>query len=76
MSYGDGMEYTSKANMRVNIIGDEDIDVTAIESLDLDDATDKDAIFTADGRLVSNDGKTAGLRPGLYIKGGKKFVVK
>ena len=65
-----------QANMRVNIIGDEDIDVTAIESLDLDDATDKDAIFTADGRLVSNDGKTAGLRPGLYIKGGKKFVVK
>lgn len=33
-------------------------------------------LFTIDGVMVSTDGNTAGLRPGVYIRGNKKFVVK
>ena len=34
------------------------------------------AIYSIDGRLVSADGKTAGLPSGIYIKNNKKIVIK
>ena len=33
-------------------------------------------IYSIDGRLVSADGDTRNLRPGLYIRGSKKIVIK
>ncbi len=35
-----------------------------------------DNVYTIDGRLVRTDGRLEGLAKGIYIKGGKKFVVK
>ena len=34
------------------------------------------AVYTPDGRLVSRTGSIAGLRPGIYIRSGKKLIVK
>lgn len=33
-------------------------------------------VFTVDGRLVRTDGRLDGLAGGIYIKGGKKYVVR
>ena len=39
---------------------------------DTDDAT----IYTLDGRVVRRTGNTDGLTPGIYIKGGRKIVIR
>lgn len=40
-------------------------------------ATDKTApVYSLDGKMVSADGSTGGLKKGVYIKNKKKFVVK
>lgn len=40
------------------------------------DANDDSTVYSLDGRVVNSDGKTEGLRPGIYIKGGKKITVR
>ena len=38
--------------------------------------TDDETVFDMQGRPVGRMGHTAGLRPGIYVKGGRKFIVK
>lgn len=40
------------------------------------EAAEGGAVYTMDGRLVRNDGSLEGLPKGVYVKGGKKYVVK
>ena len=40
------------------------------------EAAEDGAVYTMDGRLVRNDGSLEGLPKGVYVKGGKKYVVK
>ena len=36
-----------------------------------------DAVYTLDGRRIGNSPEQSqSLKPGIYIKGGKKFIVK
>lgn len=37
---------------------------------------DNAAVYTIDGRMVDNDGSLEGLPKGVYVKGGKKYMVK
>jgi hypothetical protein len=48
---------------------------TAITDV-VEENSNSSSIYTLDGRMISKDGQTNGLRPGLYIKSGKKFLVK
>ena len=47
-------------------------DVTTAEA----DALKRGPVYTVDGRMVSRDGDLKKLPKGVYIMGGKKFVVK
>ena len=38
--------------------------------------TDDNNVYTLDGRLVRTDGSLDGLAKGVYVKGGRKYVVK
>ena len=49
---------------------------TAISGIHADAAQKSAAIYSIDGKKVSDSGSTAGLAKGVYIQNGKKIVVK
>ncbi|MCR5313817.1 MAG: hypothetical protein K6E54_09325 [Bacteroidaceae bacterium] len=59
--------------IKIRVYGEDD--ATDINGV-LINSTSSEAIYSVDGRVVSKDGNASNLRSGLYIKGGKKFLVK
>ena len=53
----------------INVVGEEN-EVTGIKELSI--ANDKSPIYDMNGRMVNENN----LKPGIYVKNGKKFVVK
>ena len=64
--------------MQTTLFGfDEDDNTTGIDDVKIVIGSDTLApIFSLDGKLVSASGDTTGLAKGIYVKAGKKFVVK
>ena len=54
----------------------EDNGTTSIDKVEIVAGEDSQEIYNISGQLVSSNGTFAGLPKGIYVKGGKKFVVK
>jgi hypothetical protein len=68
---------TSNSKVRLFVDGElENDDALAVESFADVDACSSERIYSVDGQLVSSNGDKSGLRPGIYIQGGIKFMVK
>ncbi len=63
------------ANVKVRVVG-EDVEATEIAEVETETESEVAPIYALDGRVVSKDGSKEGLRAGIYIKNGKKFIVK
>lgn len=63
------------ANVRVRVVG-EDVEATEIAEVETETESAAAPIYALDGRVVSKDGSKEGLGAGIYIKNGKKFIVK
>lgn len=76
-TFFNGNSNTSNAK-QISTFGDMDYDgTTAVERVVYHYGEDSDApVYNINGQLVSRDGDTTGLVKGVYIKAGKKFVVK
>ena len=57
----------------ISVTEAEDDGVMGITRLD---ASDDSTVYSLDGRVVNSEGKTEGLHPGIYIKGGRKIIVR
>ena len=70
------MHYSNSANPanQIAALWLDDV-VTGITELP-DQSQDSSAIYSIDGKMVSKDGNIESLHKGIYIKAGKKFVVK
>jgi hypothetical protein len=51
-------------------------DASAIEAIKATPSIMNSSIYDLSGRLVSRDGHLDGLRKGIYLMGGKRFLVK
>lgn len=49
---------------------------TGIHGVSAESAGSKSAIYSIDGKMVRADGNTQGLAKGIYVKNGKKMVIK
>ncbi len=73
----------SSANVRIRTayISDDgevtydEYEATGLDNLTIDENTDN-RIFSLDGRLISTDGETNSLKPGIYIKNNAKYIVR
>ncbi len=71
-------KYNSRtANYRIRVVGSDDVEefdeyATGVDEIELADVADSEAVFTVDGRRVDD----SNLPAGVYIKAGKKFIVK
>ena len=64
-----------RASIKINLIGDEEGEVTGIEELRIKNSklpVEDSSIYDLNGRKVNEKN----LKPGLYIKNGKKVVIK
>lgn len=57
----------------IKVVEAEDDSVTEIT---MPEAAESNTVYTLDGRIVSRNGITTNLAPGIYIRGGKKIVVR
>ena len=67
-----GMSYLQIANVTV----EEGVASGIKQTINSDEAKNDNDIYTIDGRLVRTDGSLKGLTKGIYIKGGKKYVIR
>ena len=68
----DGISYLQIGNVTI-----EEGTATGITNvLSADNAETDGKVYTIDGRLVRTDGSLEGLARGIYIKDGKKYVVR
>lgn len=69
--------YSNKFKEYADIIQEKDIIPTSISSTKTFHAnTGSDTLYSIDGKTVSKEGSTANLAKGIYIKNGKKIVIK
>ena len=69
--------YSNKFKKYANIIQETDMVPTDIISVTTSHAaTSSSNLYSIDGKLVSKDGNAANLAKGIYIKNGKKIVIK
>ena len=56
----------------------EDSSTTGVENITIiaGEGEDAQVVYNLNGQVVSHDGKMDGLKQGIYIKGGKKYIVK
>ena len=54
----------------------DDNGTTSIDKVEIVAGEDSQEIYNISGQLVSTNGTFVGLPKGIYVKGGKKFVVK
>ncbi len=74
-SRGGQLKDSGSAAIKIRVVGEEDEEeADAIEVVKADSASGK--IYGVDGRMVSSDGSTEGLKPGIYIKNGHKYIIK
>jgi len=66
---------SAPAKFSINIEGNGTTGIQGVKNVMPATAKSK-LIYTIDGKLVSNDGSTAALAKGIYIKDGKKIVIK
>lgn len=66
------MSYLQIANVTV----EEGVASGIKQTINSDEAKNDNDIYTIDGRLVRTDGNLKGLTKGIYIKGGKKYVIR
>ena len=76
--FGGSTESASKV-MQTTVFGKDDNngDTTAIDDVQIQVGDDVlTPIFSVDGKMVSLSGDTTGLAKGVYVKAGKKFIVR
>ena len=76
--FGGSAESASKV-MQSTVFGKDDNngDTTAIDDVQIQIGDDVlTPIFSVDGKMVSLSGDTTGLAKGVYVKAGKKFIVR
>ena len=76
--FGGSTESASKV-MQTTVFGKDDNngDTTAIDDVQIQVGDDiLTPIFSVDGKMVSLSGDTTGLAKGVYVKAGKKFIVR
>lgn len=66
------MSYLQIANVTV----EEGVASGIKQTINSDEAKNDNDIYTIDGHLVRTDGSLKGLTKGIYIKGGKKYVIR
>lgn len=62
--------------LQIGNISIDETTVSQITNVECNDADGSGDVYSLDGRLVRTDGQLKGLTSGIYIKGGKKYVVK
>lgn len=67
----------SRTSKGIKIVSTEEFNTaTAIKNVNADEETSKPGIYTLSGVKVKSDNSTEGLPNGIYIMGGKKFIIK
>ena len=76
--FGSDKSTLPQSAKQASIFGEEDFgETTGIDNVTIIAGSDVlTPIFTLDGKMVSVNGSVEGLAKGVYVKAGKKFVVK
>ena len=72
-----GLSASSK--YQSSFFGDDELnsnETTSVDQVIIVAGNDDQAIYNLSGQLVSKNGNLDGLQKGVYVKGGKKFIVK
>ncbi len=72
-----GLSASSK--YQSSFFGDDELnsnETTSVDQVVIVAGNDDQAIYNLSGQLVSKNGNLDGLQKGVYVKGGKKFIVK
>ena len=71
--------FSSSSKYQSSFFGDDELnsnETTSVDQVVIVAGNDDQAIYNLSGQLVSKNGNLDGLQKGVYVKGGKKFIVK
>lgn len=71
--------FSSSSKYQSSFFGDDELnsnETTSVDQVVIVAGDDDQAIYNLSGQLVSKNGNLDGLQKGVYVKGGKKFIVK
>lgn len=70
---------SASSKYQSSFFGDDELysnETTSVDQVVIVAGDDNQAIYNLSGQLVSKNGNLDGLQKGVYVKGGKKFIVK
>lgn len=71
--------FSASSKYQSSFFGDDELnsnEPTSVDQVVIVAGNDDQAIYNLSGQLVSKNGNLDGLQKGVYVKGGKKFIVK
>lgn len=71
--------FSTSSKYQSSFFGDDELnsnETTSVDQVVIVAGNDDQAIYNLSGQLVSKNGNLDGLQKGVYVKGGKKFIVK
>ena len=71
--------FSASSKYQSSFFGDDELnsnEPTSVDQVVIVAGDDDQAIYNLSGQLVSKNGNLDGLQKGVYVKGGKKFIVK
>lgn len=71
--------FSASSKYQSSFFGDDELnsnETTSVDQVVIVAGNDDQAIYNLSGQLVSKNGNLDGLQKGVYVKGGKKFIVK
>lgn len=71
--------FSASSKYQSSFFGDDELnsnETTSVDQVVIVAGNDGQAIYNLSGQLVSKNGNLDGLQKGVYVKGGKKFIVK
>lgn len=71
--------FSASSKYQSSFFGDDELnsnETTSVDQVVIVAGDDDQAIYNLSGQLVSKNGNLDGLQKGVYVKGGKKFIVK
>lgn len=71
--------FSASSKYQSSFFGDDELysnETTSVDQVVIVAGDDNQAIYNLSGQLVSKNGNLDGLQKGVYVKGGKKFIVK
>ena len=74
-----GAGFSASSKYQSSFFGDDELnsnETTSVDQVVIVAGDDDQAIYNLSGQLVSKNGNLDGLQKGVYVKGGKKFIVK